>query len=341
MMDTNHAAWINARRTPFEIKKAPIGVPGDNQILVRNRAIAINPVDGKMQALDVFPLNFPDILGQDIAGEVVAIGPNVTRFKIGDRVLGSPQGWETKRNEEKGFQTYTILEVDSTAQIPDTLPFEQATVMPLGIATASAGLFNPDMLALQLPTQPARPPSGKVVLVWGGASCVGCMAIQLCIAAGYEVVTTASTKNFALVKSIGASHVADYHDGGAAVAELLGATMGRDIAGVYDAVGLDAYKHCVDFARQSNGFRFVATVLVKIPDERPDGVQSKWVYAPSIRRNHVSTAIFEDFLPEALKAGTFVSAPPPLVAGTGLSNVQKAVDMKMKGVSARKVVVLL
>ncbi len=65
----------------------------------------------------------------------------------------------------------------------------------------------------------------------------------------------------------------------------------------------------------------------------------KQMQAPSIRENQVAKAIWEDFLPRALEAGTFVPAPEPLVVGHGLEKIQEAVDVQMKGTSARKVVV--
>ena len=72
--------------------------PAENEILVRNHAVAINPIDGSLQSLAWWPFEYPTILGIDIAGEVVAVGPNVTRFKLGARVLGAGVGMATKRN---------------------------------------------------------------------------------------------------------------------------------------------------------------------------------------------------------------------------------------------------
>jgi hypothetical protein len=70
-------------------------------------------------------------------------------------------------------------------------------------------------------------------------------------------------------------------------------------------------------------------------------VKIKHIFGTSIKDNEVGKAIYEDFLPKALKAGTFVPAPEPLIAGKGLESVQGAVDLVNKGVSARKIVVAL
>ena len=212
-MASNTAAWITAAKSkPFEVKEAPLGTPAENEILVRNHAVAINPADGSLQTGGWWPLDYPTILGHDVAGEVVAVGPGVTRFRQGARVLGEPVGMVTKRNEENAFQAYTILKTNVASEIPDSISYERAAVIPLGCSTAAAGLFQDEKLNLQFPTEPPQKPTGKTVLIWGGASSVGCNAIQLAVAAGYEVVTTASPKNFEYVKKLGASEVFDYKD---------------------------------------------------------------------------------------------------------------------------------
>lgn len=109
-MASNTAAWLTAPKSkPFEVKSAPLWTPAENEILVRNHAVAINPIDHSLQSFAWWPLNYPTILGHDIAGEVVAVGPNVTRFKQGARVLGDAVGMMTKRNQDNAFQEYTIL----------------------------------------------------------------------------------------------------------------------------------------------------------------------------------------------------------------------------------------
>lgn len=166
-MASNIAAWITAlKAVPFEIKPAPLGTPEENQILIKNHAIAINPVDGKIQYDSLFPLSYPTIIGLDVAGEVVAVGPQVTGFKKGDRVIGVASGFHTKRDEEKAFQEYVILRTNLASKIPDTTPFEKTVVLPLGVSTAASALFNPDFFNLHVPTEPRQEPTGKTLLIW-------------------------------------------------------------------------------------------------------------------------------------------------------------------------------
>ena len=339
-MASNIAAWIPAAKQPFEVKPASLGEPGEGEILIKNHAIAINPIDGKLQRFAVYPLTYPTILGQDVAGEVTAIGPNVTRFKKGDRVIGNAAGFATKQDTAKGFQAYTILEVNQTSAIPDALSFEKGVVLPLGVSTAASGLFNPDNLNLNLPTEPAPSPTGEALLVWGGASSVGSCAIQLAVAAGYEVITTASPKNFEAVKRLGASQVFDYKSA-SIVSDLVGAFKGKHLVGAFDAVGGAGAVLAAQVLHEAAATqKFVATTVPGFP-EPPEGVATKQVQALSIRENHVGKAVWEDFLPKALQAGSFVPAPEPLVAGHGLEKIQNAVDLQMQGTSAKKVIVTL
>jgi NADPH:quinone reductase-like Zn-dependent oxidoreductase len=170
----NVAAYItHAKAHPFEVGSAPVWAPGENEILVKNQAVAINPVDGNLQYTAFFPLKYPTVLGQDVAGEVVAIGPGVTRFEVGDRVIGHATSMISGRQQDGGFQRYTTLQTNLVSPIPAKMAYETAVVLPLGLSTASAGLFQKNFLNLQLPQEPAREPTGKTLLIWGGASSVG------------------------------------------------------------------------------------------------------------------------------------------------------------------------
>ncbi|KAB5547270.1 chaperonin 10-like protein [Coniochaeta sp. 2T2.1] len=345
---SNTAAWLSAPKAQFEVKPAPTGTPRENQILVRNHAIAINPIDAKIHQGVPYPVTFPAILGEDVAGEVVAVGPGVTRFKMGDRVAGAAAGFFTKRPKESAFQTYTVLEANVACRLPDALSYEQAVVFPLGISTAAAALFGADLLNLRLPTYPAREPTvGKeeVLLVWGGASSVGLNAIQLAVAAGYEVLTTCSPANFSLVERLGASRAFDYASP-TVVADLVAAVQQgkgkKTSVGAFDAVG--GHAACVEFVRKAaeegGGVKFVATAVRGFADV--EGVGIKQCQSLTIKDNHIGKAVWEDYLPRALEGGGFVPAPEPRVVGRGLEAVQAAIELKAGGVSAReKVVVVL
>ncbi len=368
-MPTNTAAWLVATQTSLEVKPAPYTPPRENEIVVKNHAVAINPIDWVMPIVGyfIFPwIKYPFVLGSDLAGEVVEVGPGVTRFQVGDRVLGHAVGADKKRNRsaEGAFQTYTVVLAHMAAPIPSAMPYEDAAVLPLGLSTAACGLFQKDHLALQYPSAVPKP-TGQTLLVWGGSTSVGSNAIQLAVAAGYEVITTASPRNFAYVKKLGASRAFDYNSQ-TVVKDVIGAFDGKTIAGAL-AIGRGSTEACLDVVHACQGNKFVslASPSVAIEDfphrrqlpllilkfiasnvsqqvkARARKIRTKFIFGSTLMDNEVSRVIYEDFLPSALADGRYAAAPEPQVVGSGLECMQTGIDAQKKGVSARKVVVTL
>lgn len=344
MSFTNQAAWLTAEKArPLQVKTAPYTRPRENELVVRNRAIALNPVDHARQDLGAALFSwttYPTILGTDVAGEVVEVGsgPVASRYKPGDRVLGLGNELKTSNPPEGAFQSYTVLKYQVTAPIPPTLPFENAAVIPLGVSTAACGLFQRDHLALQFPAVPRAASTGQTVLIWGGSTSVGSNAIQLAVAAGYEVITTASPKNFESAKSLGASLVFDYKSP-TVVDDIVAAFAGKISAGAL-AIGQNAANACGEIVAKIGGKQFVSMAS---PPSRPlpDGVGSKFIFGGDLKDNEVGPAIFVDFLPAALANGTFTAAPEADVVGDGLGSLQGGLDKLKQGVSRKKLVVRL
>lgn len=248
-MPSNQAAWLTAKGAPLTIKPAPLLDPNPNQILIKNHAVAINPVDWASQNMgqDLFPfLKFPCILGHDAAGEVIAVGSAVTRVKVGDRVLGNASGsGRGNQGEPAAFQEYTLLADNLFSPIPDSMSFEEASVLPLGLSTSACGIFQKDLLALPHPSVDPKP-LGKTLLIWSGASSVGCNAIQLGVAAGCDVITTCSPKNYELVKKLGASQAFDYNSD-TVVSDILTYLEDKTIAGAVGSMINTPHPYCIEF----------------------------------------------------------------------------------------------
>ena len=176
---TNKAAWATGTKQPLSVREAPYTRPLPNEIVVKNGAVAINPVDWiKIDMGDMMFqwIKYPFVFGYDCAGEVVEVGSSVTRLKVGDRVVGNSCGMNNKINKSShsAFQNYTVLMDHMTSAIPDTLSFEKAAVMPLGLSTAACGMFQQDQLGLEFPTIPrSKAANGKTLIVWGGSTSVG------------------------------------------------------------------------------------------------------------------------------------------------------------------------
>ncbi|PWY85785.1 zinc-binding alcohol dehydrogenase domain-containing protein cipB [Aspergillus sclerotioniger CBS 115572] len=344
MTPINTAAWIKSEKAhPLTIDTAPYPQVGPNELIIRNHSIGLNLVDYARQDLGaaLFPwTNYPTILGSDVAGEVVEVGPGPlsSRFKPGDRVLGLTNELKSNRPSEGAFQTYVVLQAHMTSPIPSNLSYADAAGIPLGISTAACGLFQKDYLALQHPTAPRAASTSQTVLIWSGASSVGSNAIQLAVAAGYEVITTASPKNYDFVKSLGASLVFDYKSE-TVVEDIIAAFQGKLSAGAL-AIGPDSPAKCGEVVARVEGRKFV-TLVSPPTGPLPDGVESKFVFGSDLVENEVGSAVFVDFLPRALEQQSFVSAPKVEVVGVGLEEVQGALEILKKGVSARKLVVEL
>lgn len=339
-MPINTAAWLHSPKAyPLEIKPAAYPHPSPHQITIQNRATAINPIDRAIQeaGLAFFPfLTYPHILGSDVAGSVIETGSKISRFKIGDRVFGHAIGFSTNNSAERAFQTYTVICEDLAALVPENLAFEAAVVLPLGLSTAACALFMGDYLGLGYPRVPAAELTGETLLVWGGATSVGCNAVQLAAAAGYEVFATVSMGNFEFVRGLGASRVFDYKSE-AVVEEIVDAFKGKMLAGAF-AAAPGSGEQCLEVVGRSESRKFVATAM-PVPEKVPEGVEAKFVFAGNTKNDVVSKAIYVDFIGKALAEGQYVAAPEYERVGKGLECIQAALDRHKQGVSAKKIVV--
>lgn len=174
-------------------------VVGENEILVRVRAASINPLDvrflrGTPYAVrSVTGLSRPRFggLGTDLAGSVEAVGRGVTRFRVGDEVFGTGRGTLA--------QYVTVKQDAAVLRRPAGLSIEHAAAAPLAALTAVQALRDKGRL---------RP--GHRVLVNGASGGVGTFTVQIAKAWGAQVTGVCSTRNVALVRSIGADDVIDY-----------------------------------------------------------------------------------------------------------------------------------
>ncbi|RHZ62473.1 zinc-binding alcohol dehydrogenase family protein [Aspergillus thermomutatus] len=203
-MHQNRAAWIVAvKAKPFRVDTAPMYKPGRGEVLIPNHAVAVNPVDWKIQESGRYLNSYPFILGRDAAGIIEDVGEGVVRLHKGQRVIAHLHSPNSGNYAHAAYQFYSLAIEGLTASIPADISFEQAVVLPLAISTATAGLYLPEYLGLPLPSlNPGS--SGKTLLIWGGASSVGATAIQLAIASGLQVIDTASSSNSGFVTSLGA-----------------------------------------------------------------------------------------------------------------------------------------
>jgi NADPH:quinone reductase-like Zn-dependent oxidoreductase len=171
-------------------------VAKDNQVLIKVRAAAVNPVDGHLlrgmlPLRPVTGLRKPrnTFIGADVAGQVEAVGKRVTQFKPGDEVFGTAR---------PSLAEYVCGAERALVIKPANLTFQQAGAVGVAGLTAFQGLRK------------AKIQAGQKVLVNGASGGVGTFAVQIAKAFGAEVTGVCSTRNLDLVRSIGADHVIDY-----------------------------------------------------------------------------------------------------------------------------------
>jgi NADPH:quinone reductase-like Zn-dependent oxidoreductase len=217
----------------FRLAEVPIPTPGSGQVLLRVRAAGVNPLDwkirrGRLRLLR--PARFPLILGFDAAGEVAAVGPEVTLFAPGDAVFGFLDG-----PHGGGYAEYALARESALALLPGELSFEEAAALPLAGLTALQGLRDRGELA-----------AGERVLIHGAAGGVGHLAVQVAAALGAEVTAVASGRRETFVRGLGAARFFAREEDDFT---LLDETF--DV--VFDAVGKSSYKSCAPLLAPDGG----------------------------------------------------------------------------------------
>jgi NADPH:quinone reductase-like Zn-dependent oxidoreductase len=170
---------------------------GDNDVLVQIHAAGVNLLDAKIASGEfklMLPYRFPLVLGNDVAGVVVQVGPRVRGFKPGDEVYARPD-----KDRIGTFAEFIAMNEADVAIKPAELSMEEAASIPLVGLTAWQALV-----------QMAELKPGQKVLIQAGTGGVGTFAIQLAKHLGATVATTASAANFELVKALGADVMIDY-----------------------------------------------------------------------------------------------------------------------------------
>jgi NADPH:quinone reductase-like Zn-dependent oxidoreductase len=169
----------------------------DNDVVVQVHAAGVNPLDSKIRGGEfklILPYRFPLVLGNEVAGVIVRVGPKVTRFKAGDEVYARPD-----KNRIGTFAELIAMSESDVAIKPSHLNMEEAASIPLVGLTAWQALI-----------ERANLKKGQKVLIHAGSGGVGTFAIQLAKHIGATVATTTSTGNVDLVRSLGADIVIDY-----------------------------------------------------------------------------------------------------------------------------------
>lgn len=191
-----------------------------NEVLVRARAVSINPLDTRMRAgygRSLFESLLPLILGRDVSGEVAAVGGSVRSLSVGQEVFGALHPTAVRGT----YADYAILSEDQLTIKPATISHVEASAIPFAALTAWRALKGT-----------ARITKGQRVLVVGGGGAVGGSAIQLSVAAGCHVSTTCESESIERLLAVGAEQAVDY------TAEDVEVTLNGQFDAVLDTIGI-------------------------------------------------------------------------------------------------------
>ncbi|CEL52637.1 Zinc-type alcohol dehydrogenase-like protein C2E1P3,01 OS=Schizosaccharomyces pombe (strain 972 / ATCC 24843) GN=SPAC2E1P3.01 PE=3 SV=1 [Rhizoctonia solani AG-1 IB] len=333
-MSQHKAFFLLEKQGKLEVKPRPTPVPQKNQALVKVTAAAINPVDWKIIDYGIFVEKFPAILGTDGAGIIEAVGPEVTNFKVGDKVFFQGQyGYD----DETTFQEKTIVETDIISKIPDNITEDQASTIPLAAITAAILLFQ--KTGIDLPSN-GPTATGKGVLILGGSSSVGQFAVQLARIAGFSpIVTTASATHKDFLKSLGATRIFDRN----VDAKTIQSAFSSPVALAIDAISADstqelAYEVLTTPSPVSSAHLALVLPPADSVKEKNSGNQVTVhnVFGSSHMFRDLSVPFWQN-VGQWIKDGKFV--PNRVQVAGGLAALPEALDASRKGVSGVKIVI--
>lgn len=236
---TMRAARIQAAGGPeaLRVEAIPVPVPAPGEVLVRVYFASVNPIDWKLQ--EAGRLSFPATPGGDFSGEVVALGAGSGGFACGDLVAGIAD----QRVRGGSYAEYVAVDVGNIVARPVSLSMAEAAAYP----TVAIAAWRFLIAAADL--QP-----GERVLIHGGAGGVGSMAVQMARALGAQVIATASDRNQAFLRTLGAQEAIDYR------AKPFEEQV-RDVDVVIDTVGGDTLLRSVQVLRDGGRLVSMAGVV--------------------------------------------------------------------------------
>lgn len=240
-------------RSVLELNNIDVPTPGADDVLIKVKTAAVNPVDWKIREGYLQPMlnhELPLTIGWDVAGVVDAVGANVSHLSVGDEVYSRP---EITKNGS--FAEYMIATAEEVALKPKSLSWQEAAGVPLAALTAWQCLY--EITQLQ---------AGERVLIHAGSGAVGQFAIQLAKIRGAYVYTTTSARNTELVLSLGADQAIDYHQED--FSEL------KDLDVVFDTIGGDTLANSWQTLKEGGR-------LVSVGETPDDATAGKYGVTPS------------------------------------------------------------
>ncbi len=286
---------------------APMPMVGANDLLINVVATSVNPVDWKIREghlKEMVSYSMPVILGWDVSGLVESIGKDVTKFKVGHEVFSRP---DIKRNGT--YAEFVAVDESEVAFKPKTISHVESASLPLAGITAWEALFTTAKLS-----------SDQKILIHGGSGGVGSLAIQLAKSRGAYVISTTSTKNLALVRSLGADDVIDYKT--QKFEEIV-----KDVDVVFDTVGGEVQERSWSVLKQGG-------ILVSIVSQPSEEAAAKH----KVRSAFIFIEPSAEILTQIAELVDEGKVRPIVGAEFALADIAKAHELSESGHSVGKIV---
>ncbi|KAL7626470.1 hypothetical protein AAE478_003242 [Parahypoxylon ruwenzoriense] len=354
---THNSLVIVAPRAPYEIHQYPTISPTGDEIMVHVKWTASTPLD-LHQADGGLLIQYPERTGSSLACVVVQVGPDVKHFRVGDAVFG----FAHQQPHWKAHQEYATAPEWVFGKIPENITMQQAITVPENLVTA----FNTVATDLQLPTPWPKPKNyvppraNDRILIWGAASSVGQLTIQVLKYYGYRrLVVTASPRHHEFLKQLGAESCFDYRS----------STVIDDLLRTYRQSDEPAFPMIVDCIGSQSGSvgpiskiaRRGTTIAIMLPvilkhattEEAPEysmdaNTTAQWAEGVTVRgvrtffywRNTLFKEKLQlEIMPQLLAEGHVVPNRFRVVEGHNLlERATNALDLLRSGVSGEKLV---
>ena len=211
--------------------------PGTSQVLVHVTVAGANPHDQKCRDRGLFIANnLPAVLTNDVVGEVVTLGQDVTKYAVGDHIVGQAQS---------GLQEYTVFDVDHSMKIPEGFTADDVATLPINLITGVVALFHEGTLAIPAPWTDAAKSfdyKGTTLLIIGGGSNCGKFGVQLAKLAGIGRIVVVGGDD-AEMKSYGATDIIDRHGSPDETTKRIRNIVGDDLLYAYDTINPPETQH--------------------------------------------------------------------------------------------------
>ncbi|KAF2258900.1 alcohol dehydrogenase [Lojkania enalia] len=231
--NTQHAVVACTNRAWAFRKELPVPRLEDGEVLIKIEAVALNPSDAKQ--LENCPVDGA-ISGSDLAGTVVKVSKSMEKdLHIGDRVTAMVLGCNPRQPDNGAFAQYAAVRAGFCVKLPETISFEAGTTLTVGLVTCGLALRSLGLVDATARLASPKNQDSNYVLVYGGSTATGALAIQILRFLGYAPMAVCSPSSFPLVREVGAHLCVDYRNSGGSD-EIRNTTNGQ-LRWVLDCIG--------------------------------------------------------------------------------------------------------